>query len=242
MMDLSLCVADDSIESPSFLRAFLEEAIFEQHLKHATFLKEEEIALAHPNTAGEITIGEKKAFKKRDQIKVLSSILKMLTGKKSKQHPRTLLDEYLVTSNKIEDRERDPHALKAVLQKIEQELIAQADRLPLVHTLYETAALEEAILYLEIDGISCDVEGDLHYEEVYGPALRNKIQIKSYLEDYGKVDFYVQAAPTVMINQQTYFCVSSTKAEQFAPAFQRCYDFLDLAIAANKKVLWEFWN
>lgn len=236
-MDLYLYVEAESIESPYLTRDFKDEIFFEfNYLKFSEFLNEEETKIVSPNVYGEIAIGKKKPFKKREKLRFLRNITKVITGKKSFRIIDNLFDEYLITSEKLQDRERDPKLLKEVLQKIQNYLIEKSADFPLVHSVYTTKELKDEIYYVTIGNIEGAIEGDLFYYDDYD-KVRNKIHVKSYLEDYGKIDFLVEVKPTIQINDISYYTKSISKAEQFEKEFKACYDFLDKAIKANKKVL-----
>ncbi|WP_348737402.1 hypothetical protein [Tenacibaculum sp. 190524A02b] len=147
--------------------------------------------------------------------------------------------KYIITSDKVVDRERNPYKLKEVLVKIEQYMKTKSSELPLVHFIYEDFNFKEELYSLNIDGVESIIEGDLFYYENY-EKVRNKIQFKSYLEDYGKIDFLIEVTPQIEINNQRFYTRSITKAKLFEGEFKQCYDFLDEAIKQNKKVLWEF--
>jgi hypothetical protein len=238
-MSLDLYVNDGSIQSPYLSKAFKDEIIFEWYINFKEFLNEEEIKIVTPNIFGEITLGEKKPLEEKDKSKFFSTIAKAITGKKSLDSINDLFDEFLITSHKVEDRERYPEKLKEVLKKVENQLITQSTVLPLVHTVYETEELIDEIEYLMIEDMKAHIEGNLFYYENYH-SLRDKILIKSYYDDFGKIDFYVEVKAEIQIDNKTYFTNTITKAAQFKDQFQLCYDFLDQAIKANKKVLWEF--
>lgn len=240
-IELSLSFSDESLDGPNFSRAFREEVIFSGHIDFSTVLNQEEEKILQPNEEGSIVVGQKKSFKKRHQLKLWGLLLKLLKGKESQQQLNKFLDEFSNNSELLEDRERDPQALKAALQKVEQAFIQQSAQLPLVHLVYEDPECQEEVYGVEIEGITAHVEGDLFFYEHYETALRGNIWVKSYLEDYGKIDLKIPVAPEIQINQQTYYTKTITKAEQFAPEFQAFYDFLELAIAQHKKVLWEWW-
>lgn len=240
-IELSLSFSDEPLDGPNFSRAFKEEVIFAGHINWNTVLSQEEEKILQPNEEGSIVIGQKKPFKKRHQLKLWGLLLTSLKGKKSSQQVQHFLDEFSNSSELLEDRERDPQALKAALQKLEQAFIQQSAQLPLVHLVYEDPECQEEVYAVEIEGIAAHVEGDLFYYENYEEELRDKIWVKSYLEDYGTIDLKIPVAPSIQIHQQTYYTKTLTKAEQFAPEFQAFYAFLDKAIAQNKKVLWEWY-
>lgn len=238
-MDLDLYVDDESIESPHLSRRFKDEIIFDWYLNFESFLSEEEIKLVSPNTYGEITMGEKKPFKEIDKSKFLDKIYDAVMGKGSFGKVNDLFDDFLITSEKVEDRERDPKKLKNVLKKIQIQLINKSSEFPLIHSVFKTKELKEEIGYVMIDNVKAHIEGDLYHYDDY-KRIRNKIHIKSYFEDFGKIDLYVDVKPEIQINDITYFTKSITKADQFEKEFDACFDFLEQAIKANKKILWEF--
>lgn len=240
-IELSLTFSDDSLDGPHFSKAFKEEVIFSGHLNLDKVLLPEEAKILQPNEEGSIVIGQKKPFKKRHQFKLWGLLLKSLKGKKTRQHLEDFVDQFSINSEELKDRERDPKAFKTALQSLEQAFIQQSASLPLVHLVYKDPTCQEEVYAVEIEGIRAHVEGDLFHYDNYEEELRDKIWVKSYLEDYGKIDLKIPVAPSIQINHQTYYTKTLTKAEQFAPEFQAFYDFLDLAMAQNKKVLWEWW-
>lgn len=238
-MSLDLYVEDDSIESPFLSRRFLNEIIFGSYIKLNHFLSREEEKVVIPNSHGEIILGKIRDATFFEKVRLPFIIIKAIKGKISVEEINKLGDKLVNRSEKIEDRERDPGKFKKVLKKIEDHLILNSDKFPLVHSLYETKELSEALYAIEVKGVSAHVEGDLFYYDNYS-EIKNKIHLKSYGEDFGKVDFYIQANPIVVINDKTYYSKSITKAKQFEEEFEMCYNFLDLAIKSDKKILWEF--
>jgi len=138
------------------------------------------------NTYGEITIGEKKPFEEKDKLKLLSKIAKVVKGKGSFGSIDRMFDDYLITSEKVEDRERAPEELKNVLKIIQIQLIDKNLEFPLIHSVFKTKELKEEIGYVMIDNVKGHIEGDLYHYDDY-ERIRNKIHIKSYLEDFGKI-------------------------------------------------------
>jgi hypothetical protein len=238
-MELYLSTADNSIDSPYISKAFYDEIISEWYIKFADFLTEDEVKIVRPNILGEITIGQKKEFKLKDQSSLIDKIANVISGKQSAKSVNAIFDEFLITSTKIEDRERDPELLKSTLQKIEDYLQENADTLPLMHSLYDSETLENEVERITIDGIEALVEGDLFYDSDYA-NIRNKLQIKSYYDDFEKINLKLTVTPEIVINNKTYYTKSISKASHFKYEFKQCYDFLNQAIAQNIKVLWEF--
>jgi hypothetical protein len=236
---LLLYTHDDSIESPYLSKAFLDEIIFEWYIKLSEILDGEELKVIAPNILGEITIGQKKEFKTKDQPKLFSKLAKAITGKINLNSINTIFDEFLVTSSKIEDRERDPAFLKSALEKVEIYLLENANELPLIHSLFDSESLENEVEKITIDGIEALVEGDLFYDTDYA-NIRNKIQIKSYYDDFEKINLKVEVASKLTIDNRIFYAKSITKAAYFKSDFEQCYAFLNQAISLNKKVLWEF--
>ena len=148
-------------------------------------------------------------------------------------------DKLVYRSEKIEDRERNPNQLKEALQKVENHLILNRDKLPLVHFVFETKELKDEIGYVRIDGIESEIKGDLFFYDNYSD-IKNTIHIKSHLDENGKIDFHIDAKESIEINNKIYYTKTITKAEQFKKEFKKCYLFLNEAIKNNKKVLWEF--
>jgi len=240
-IDLDLFVADESIESPILSRAFLEEMIWEQHLKHQDFLSAEEEKILRPNLAGEIVFGKKREATFLEKAKLPFMLHKALKGKITVEQINKLRDKLVHRGEKIEDRERDAKSLKEVLEKVESYFILLADQLPLSHFLYEEegASRHEFVYRIEIEGVACHVEGNNFLHKNY-PELRDQINLKSYGDANGKVDRWLKVKPLMFIDGQKYYARSITKAEEFREEFQKCYDFLDQAIKYQKKVLWEF--
>jgi|GEM_PF-2762572 len=235
---LELYVSDGSIATPYLSRAFKDELIFEWYISFKVFLTAYEIKMISPNPLGKITLGEKKKPNMFQMSEIIKKASDMISGKGIQNNPDALFDEFLITSEKLEDRERDPKVLNSIFQKIEAYLMEQAAHLPLVHTLHKNKSLDDEVNRLIIDDVEAHVEGDLFYYEDY-PKVRNKIHLKSYYDDFGKVNLYVDATPEVHIAGQKYYSKTITKAQQFAGEFKLCYDFLNQAIKQNKKVLWE---
>lgn len=238
-MSLDLYVEDESIESPFLSRAFKDEIIFGSYLRLADFLSKEEEKVIFPNSHGEIILGKKRDATFFEKLKVPFILRKAMKGKISVEEIQKLSDKLVERSEKVEDRERDPIPFKTVLKKIENHLQLNSNKLPLVHSVYETKELSEEIGYIEIKGVSAHVEGDLFFYDNYS-EIKNKIRLKSYGDDFKKVDFYIEVNPEIIINDKTYYTRSITKAKQFEAEFERCYNFLDEAIRNNKKILWEF--
>lgn len=235
-MELYLFVHDRNIKGPLLSKNFKDEIIFERHLTFKDFLNEEEIKVISPNYIGEITIGKKRSIKEKDKAKFLSKLTNAIKGKGTTEN---LFDAYLITSYKVKDRERNPKALKDALKKVENQLISKSAALPLVHAVYETQALKNQVDYIMINGVKGNIEGNTYFYD-NNVATRNKINIKSYNDDYGKIDFYVDVEPEIRINNKIYYTETITKAKEYEEAFKACYEFLDLAITNKKKVLWEF--
>ena len=95
-------------------------------------------------------------------------------------------DKLVYRSEKIEDRERNPNQLKEALQKVENHLILNRDKLPLVHFVFETKELKDEIGYVRIDGIESEIKGDLFFYDNYSD-IKNTIHIKSHLDENGKI-------------------------------------------------------
>lgn len=238
---LSVFVEDESIESPYISRRFYNEIIQDSYVPFPLFLTEEDIKVITPNPDGEIIIGQKPSNNswKKDKETVLKQLLEIINGKGSLKNIDNILDKYVIKSEKLEDRERDPEHLLSALKKVEDYLIQNAEKLPLVHEVYATPELTEIVGYTLINGVKAFFEGDLFYYENYN-LIRNKIHVRSYWEDTGKIDFYLDVKKAVTINGQTFFIHSTTKAEQFKSEFENIYTFLKEAIKQHKKVLWEF--
>lgn len=237
--DLSLFVDDESIESPYLSRRFKDEIIFAYYINFEDFLSQEEAKVIAPNTHGEIVLGKKREATILEKAKLPMIMRKALNGKITIAEINKLRDKLVVRSEKVSDRERDPNRLQIALKLTEKYLIDKGSELPIVHTVYLDAELTDEVGYVEIDGIKTHLEGDLFHYANYAD-FRNKIHVKSYLEDYGKVDYLVEVNPEIEIAGNRYFTKSITKGEQFKEEFKKCYDFLDSAIKTGKRVLWEF--
>ena len=135
-----------------------------------------------------------------------------------------------------ENIERDPKELKETLLKVENQLQIRHDELPLIHFVYSSKDRREEVEFMMIEDIESYFEGDLYHYDNY-PEVRNKIHVKSYNEDFRKIDFFIDVHPKIEILDKVFYTKTLTKAEEFKNEFQRCYDFLDEAISRNKKVL-----
>ena len=111
-LSLDLYVEDGSIISPFLPRSFLDEITFEWYFQFSEFLIEEEIKIVSPNTIGEIIIQEKNNISDEDKKRILLKLGDAFVGTGSLEDANKAFDEFLITSDKIEDRERDPHFLK----------------------------------------------------------------------------------------------------------------------------------
>ena len=238
-IDLDLYIEDKSINSPYLTRSFKDEIIFEWYIKFSDFLSEEENKIISPNTYGEIILGKKREATLFEKAKIPFLLNKAINGKMSIENINKLRDQLVHRSEKIEDRERDPNQLKEALKKVENHLILNKDKLPLVHFVFETKELKDEINYVMIDGIESEIKGDLFFYENYS-NIRNSIHVQSYLDDYGKIDLHIEVKEKIEINNKVYFTKTITKSEQFENEFKKCYVFLNEAIKNNKKVLWEF--
>ena len=237
-MSIMLYVEDNSIESPYLSRRFHEEIIEEAYFRFADFLTAEEMTVIHPNPYGEIVLGQRKSMSPEQLQTWMDQAARTVEGKMPFSEVEDFLNQFLIISHESADRERDPSHLLHALQRTAQYLTDNADVLPLVHTLHRSESRDDEVEYVEIDGIKGYVEGDIYYYKDYS-AHRQQLHIRSYWEDSGKIDFYVYAQPEIVLDGQPYFVGTITKAEQFRPEFQVCYDFLQQAIRANKKVFWE---
>ncbi|MES2380981.1 MAG: hypothetical protein V4538_08065 [Bacteroidota bacterium] len=237
--NISLYVDDESIESPYISRKFKDEIIFEGYIKFSDFLSKDESAIVAPNSYGEIVLGKKRDATFLEKAKLPIIMYKALQGTITVDEINKMRDELVVRSQKVNDRERNPESLKNALKRVEKYLTDKSSELPLVHFVYTDSELKDEIGYVQIEGIKAHLEGDLFFYDNYD-NVKNKIHVKSYNEDYGKVDFFVEVKPEVEIANKRYFTKSITKAEEFKDEFKKCYDFLDSAIKAGKSVLWEF--
>lgn len=236
---LNLFVGDESIESPYLSRSFKDEIIQASYISFKDFLSEDEIKIITPNSYGEITIGEKRQLKDSDTSKILEIITKRLKGKSANLNLiDKIFDDVYITSEKIEDRERDPEFLKKTIYKVQKYLQNNASQLPLVHSIFNSNEFELEEINIVINGVKGFIEGDIYYYENY-KNIRNKIHVRSYWEDTGIIDFYVSVEPEIIINEQKFYTKTISKAQQFEDEFNKIYTFIDEAIKLNKKVLWE---
>lgn len=230
--ELYLTTTDDSLDMPSLSKNFKSEIIDAGlYFDHREYLTEPEIEILTPNYIGEVVLGEKKNNSLRSLAKLFSRMTDAIKGKPVDYN--TLFDDFLVTSNKVEDRARAPAPLKAVLKKVQQYLIDNAERLPIVHVLYDTPDFQNEVWYIEMEGDTRYLSGDLWAEDDYDLRFRDKVMIG------GENGGYVEVKPLMEIGGQTLFTKTISKAEQFAGNFQNCFDFLDQAIELNEKILWE---
>lgn len=236
-VELDLSVADECIESPFLHRAFLEEIVWASYINLEEILTKGECDVFSPNGCGEVTIKVKKKHNLLDRAKSYYLLYKAAKGTLSLEEANRFRNRFVEISEAVEDRERNPVLLKQVLMKVEQFLKNNVAQLPLVHQIY-TEIADEPIDYIDVDGIWCRVEGDLWHED-NSIENRNKIRIKSYGEDYGKIDLLLPIAPKMKIGGTSYQVKSLSKAAQFEKDFSKCYTFLDEAIEKNKKILWE---
>ncbi len=237
--DLSLFVDDESIESPNLSRQFKNQIIFENYISFDNFLTKDEIDIILPNEYGEIVLGKKRDATFLEKAKLPYILYKALNGKITEDEVINLRDKLVIRSEKVSDRERNPMQLKDALKKIEKYLTENCLLLPLVHSVYLDTELTDEIGIIEINQVKAHIEGDLYFYDNYA-NFRNKIHVKSYHENFGKVDFFVDVKPEIEITGKVYFTKSITKSEQFKDEFKKCYNFLDSAIKTGKKVLWEF--
>ncbi len=238
-VDLNLYVEDESIKGPYLKRSFKDEILFEGYLNFADFLNEDEIKIVRPNMEGEIVLGRKREATLIEKAKIPFLLSKAMKGKISIVEINKMRDKLVIRSEKIADRERDPERLKEALKKVENYLFFKKDKLPLVHFVYETKALEVEVNVVVIDGVQSDIKGDLFFYDNY-LDLRKKIHLKSYFDDHGAVDFFIDVKPKIKLDNKIYFTRTITKSAQFAEDFENCYQFLDQAIEKNKKILWEY--
>lgn len=237
-MDLELYVEDESIDSPFLQKAFIEE-IFSpiSYLILEEFLTKEEVEILTPNPYGEIILGKKAGHTVKDRARTYQLLYQSMQPRKvSIDTINNFRDKFVHRSEALVDRERDPILFKKALSKIEHYMQTNSNHLPLVHTLYDS---KEEAYFIKVNGVSCVVEGNLWLEKEYSKK-REYIRIKSYNEDYGKVDWLLSIAEEMSIGGVVYTSKSITKAQQFEEDFKKCYDFLDRAIEANKGILWEY--
>ncbi|MDO1451859.1 hypothetical protein Q0590_36660 [Rhodocytophaga aerolata] len=242
---LYLNIANESDEDGVILsRCFLEQVIYNWNLifKHESFLTKGEIESIYPNECGEVYIANTTSLTADKREEYLERLREMMRGEAGMGYEREFLIREKIISEEIADRARDPITLLHIIRKIEFYMNDNREQLPLIHKVYkseEDLLLDDDVLYLLIDGIQCNVEGDLYYEDDY-LKLRNKIRIKSYGEHGGKFNFYVEVNPIVRIGGTDYLTKTISKAEEFAEEFNRITTFLEQAIVSNRKVLWEY--
>lgn len=253
---LELYVKDESVESPYLTRSFKDEIIYPSYFEFEDFLDKEEVDLIHPSHESEIIFEKKRDVSKKEQKEILSEILDIAFKQKCNLDDiNKISDSFLFTQQDLQKKEIYPKTFKNILLKIENYMNDNAEKLPQVHLVFDDESCNEnsEIGEVVINNVNATIEGDLFnyidFEkittdnpfEVDYEKIRNKIHIKSYLEDYGKVNFFVDVEPIIFIDEKKYFTKTISKAEQFKEEFQRCYDFLDKAIKLDKKVLWEVW-
>lgn len=238
-VELELYDKDESIESPRLSRAFLEEILLEWYIDLKSILSQAEYKIAMPNSDGEVVLGYKRKPNFFDKLQSINFIRKAQKGTISVETVNKHRNKLIIRSEKIEDRERCPHSLKKLLKLIQSSLQENCSDFPLIHKLFDSNQLNNEICSLVFNGVEASVHGDLFHYEKYN-LLRNKFHLKSYLGDYGKVDEYIEVKPKLIIEGRKYFSKTITKAKQFEQDFNRCYNYLNKAIASNIKVIWEF--
>ncbi|WP_375561454.1 hypothetical protein ACE193_02550 [Bernardetia sp. OM2101] len=254
---LELYVKDESIESPFLSRSFKDEIIYPSHFEFEVFLDDKELDLICPSHESEIILDKKREVSKEEQKQISSKILDIAFNKRDTlEDINKISDSFSFIQQDTPKKEINPQTFKNILLKIENYMKENAEILPQVHFVFENESLNEnsEVRYISINNIDATINGDLfHYidfeniatdspsGEVDYEEIRNKINIKTYGEDYGKVNFFVDVKPIIFINSKKYFTKTVSKAEQFREEFQRCYDFLDKAIELDKKILWEVW-
>lgn len=245
-VSLDLYISDGSEEPQESLaisKRFYEQVVCDWKIIYdaSEILTKEEKNLIRPNEYGQINIASTADLPNREAY--LNHLQDLIAGK-----PNILsLDEYLienkVVSEKISDRERDPLAMLGVLRKIEAYIRENIDTLPLIHDLYEAkdelGNVGKSISSIEVGGIKACVEGDLYFEDDYA-SIRKKIRLKSYSEDFGKVNLYVDVKPEIEIEGKVYFCHTRSVYQLFEQEFTQIYTILEQAIEEGKKVLWEY--
>lgn len=241
---LYLQIASESEEGIILSHRFLEQVIRDWGVlfKHAAFLTNDEIKALRPNECGQVRIGSTSSLTTVKREEYLEILRNMMRGNAGMGAENNLLIKEGVISEKIADRARDPKVLLEIIQKIEHYMIENAHQLPLVHLLYKS---KEALLahdeeyYISVNEVKSAVEGDLYHEDNY-EEKRNKIRIKSYDQDGGKVDFYLGIKPVLEIGGSSYFTKTISKAEQYREDFKRISTFLEQAVVNKEKVLWEY--
>ncbi|WP_338764565.1 hypothetical protein WAF17_22135 [Bernardetia sp. ABR2-2B] len=259
---LELYVKDESIESPFLSRSFKDEIIYPSHFEFEGFLDDEELDLIRPSHESEIFFDKKREVSKEEQKQISSKISDIAFNKRGTlEDINKISDSFSFIQKDTPKKEINPQTFKNILLKIENYMKENAEILPQVHFVFENENCNEnsEIRYISItdkngDNAEANIDGDLfHYidfENIVTDSplgkidyeeIRNKINIKTYGEDYGKVNFFIDIKPIIFIDGKKYFTKTISKAEQFREEFQRCYDFLNKAIELDKKILWEVW-
>jgi hypothetical protein len=244
-VQLFLEIASESEEEGIILsRRFLEQIIRDWGLlfEHAAFLTKDEIEALRPNECGEVRIGSTSSLAADKKEEYLQILRNMMRGEAGMGAEREFLLREGVLSEQLADRARNPEMLLNIIRKIEAYMKENEGKLPLVHLLYtskEDLLSEDDAGYIPVEGVQCAVEGDLYHEDNYVDR-RNKIKIKSYGEEGGKVDFYVEVKPIVAIGGIHYLTKTITKTQQYREDFKRIITFLEQAVAKREKVLWEY--
>ncbi len=250
---LELYVKDESIKSPFLSRSFKDEVIYPSYFEFEDFLNKEELDLICPSHENEIFFDKKREVTKEEQKEILSKILDVAFRQKGNlDDVNKISDSFSFTQQDTTKKEINPQTFKNILLKIENYMRENAEVLPYVHFVFEDEVCDDnsEIGYVSINNVEATIDGDLYchidFENILtdNPSgkvdyeeIRNKINIKSYGKDYGKVNFFVDVEPIIFIDGKRYFTKTISKAEQFREEFQRCYDFLDKVIELNKKVL-----
>jgi len=238
--ELLLHVKNNSIKAQRFSNDFLIDitSSSELLLKDETFLNTEESEVLFNNFKGEIFIINEDAFKEKPSL--LTRIWTFFDKKEPKDPKIKPVDEFVSISYKLRDRERNPQLLLDTLKKVQQYLFDYQDTLPVVHKVYKDASLRKELEHVRIKGKNGYIDGDLSLYDNY-ETLRNKISISIYHDEFSDEaeELLIEVAPKITIGNKVYYTTTITKYKQHKADFERCYQFLQIAINRNKRVLWE---
>ena len=233
-MTLELFTTDEEHGGHILPRRFMDEIIF----KNYDFLSKEEQNILIPNSFGQIALKSKRKKNAQDYTRFLEKHEEYRQEKISEEAFLEYANEFNYISEKVEDRERNPKLLKSTLKKVQQYWRDNAENLPVEHYIYPTPLRKSHgyITSVRIDGIEIHIDGNLGNKG----GLQDKIQLKSFGNDYGKIDFYLTVEPEIILGGKRYYTTTLSKVEVFEEVFDDIFEFLDKVIELNINVLWEF--
>ncbi|MDX1479814.1 MAG: hypothetical protein R3301_19020 [Saprospiraceae bacterium] len=248
-MGIDLYVStSDKAQSITVSRFFLREVINGLSGPHERcdfrgVLSQEEHQCILPNELGEVIVATKRASP-RAWIRMLRLMLRNVQAT-SFEDPFEHMFEY---SDRIEDRERDPVALRAVIMKLREHIRRYPEKFPLWHRIYRTQRdlerdqpMDEVIF--EDEDVHVSASGTVCYCDEY-PDVRNKVLVHTKRKNEPAGDIkrvFVPVAPTMVIHGVQVFTRSLTMEEMCRYDFDLIMGFLDVAIENDRKVLWEYW-